>query len=74
MAETRKMFAREEIISDLQATLIDISMNADSLVGDTSLLCTGITITISVTPDTVMGYTLEKHFIPNLRRKNNYGI
>ena len=68
MAEIRKRFAREEIISDLQATLIDISMNADSLVGDTSL-CTGITITISVTPDTIMGYTLEKHFIPNFKEE-----
>lgn len=68
MAEIRKWLAREEIISDLQATLIDISMNADSLVGDTSL-CTGITITISVTPDTIMGYTLEKHFIPNFKEE-----
>ena len=65
----RKPFAREEIVSDLQATLTDISMNADSLVGDTSLLCTGITITISVTPDTIMGYTLEKHFIPNFKEE-----
>ena len=64
----RKPFARERIISDLKSTLTDISMNADSLVGDISR-CTGITITISVTPNTIMGYTLEKHFIPNFKEE-----